>query len=78
MPKQPVCQEILPDTECKPPLENLEAVASNPLTCHLRVARLATTPFQVVAESDEVSPSAFFSADETTPVPQPLLIGLVF
>jgi len=58
MANNPFFEEILSDTQSKPPLAQLEAVSSHPITCHLRKETdtlLSTTSFQVVVESSEVS-----------------------
>jgi len=56
-------KEIFPNIHSKPPLTQLEAIASRPVTCFLGEetnTHLATTTFQVVAESSKVSPQPPF------------------
>ncbi|KAK4829415.1 hypothetical protein QYF61_003979 [Mycteria americana] len=50
---------IFPNIQSKPPLAQLEAVSSRPITCYLGEEtdpHLTTTSFQGVVESDKVSP----------------------
>ncbi|KAJ7423673.1 hypothetical protein BTVI_08992 [Pitangus sulphuratus] len=59
MPNHPFCEEIPPDIQPKPPLAQLKTLSSCPVSGCLREetkAHLSTTSFQVVVESDEVSP----------------------
>lgn len=57
--QQPFQEEILPDVQPEPPLVQLEATSSCPVTCcH---PHLATTSFQVVVESDKISCDSPFS-----------------
>jgi len=53
------CEEISPDIHSKPPLTQLEAVASHPIASYVGEetnTRLTTTSFQVVVESNKVPP----------------------
>ncbi|KAK4827829.1 hypothetical protein QYF61_021913 [Mycteria americana] len=73
-------EEILPNFQSKPPLAQLEAISSCPVTCYLREetnTHLATASFQVVVESDKVSPQSPFLQAKQPQFPQPLLIRLV-
>ena len=65
----PFSKEIFPNIQPKPPLMQLEAIASRPVTVYLGEetnTSLTTTSFQVVVESDKVSPSLLFSTAEDT------------
>ncbi|KAK4818698.1 hypothetical protein QYF61_017919 [Mycteria americana] len=76
----PSGEEIFPNIQSKPPLAQLQAISSCPITCYLGEEtnpHLATASFQVVAESDEVSPQPPFLQAKQPQVPQPLLISLV-
>ncbi|KAK4818760.1 hypothetical protein QYF61_018932 [Mycteria americana] len=69
-----------PNIQSKPPLAQLEAISSCPITCYLGEEtdpHLSTTSFQVVVESDKVSPQPPFLQPKQSQLPQPLLIGLV-
>ena len=51
--------EIVPNIHSKPPLVQLKAVPSCPITCYLgreTDTHITTTSFQVVVERDKVSP----------------------
>jgi len=55
----PFSEEFFPNIQSKPPLAQLEAVSSRPITCYLRKetnTRLTTTSFQVVTENNKVPP----------------------
>ncbi|KAK4824211.1 hypothetical protein QYF61_012125 [Mycteria americana] len=57
----PFSEDISPNIQFKPPLVQLEAISSRPITCYLGEEtdpHLATTSFQAVVESDEVSPQS--------------------
>ncbi|KAK4820044.1 hypothetical protein QYF61_017857 [Mycteria americana] len=59
----PFSEEFFPNIQSKPPLAQLEAVAPRPITCYLGEEtdpHLTTTSFQVVVESDKVSPQPPF------------------
>ena len=52
-------EEIFPNIQSKSPLVQLEAFSSPPMACNLEKetnTHTATTSFQVVVESDKVSP----------------------
>jgi len=52
-------KEIVPNIQSKPPLTQLEAIASHSITSYLEAETntcLTTTSFQVAVESDKVSP----------------------
>ncbi|KAK4824605.1 hypothetical protein QYF61_016874 [Mycteria americana] len=73
-------KEIFPNIQSKPPLAQLEAISSCPITCYLGEetnTHLATTSFQVVVESDKVSPEPPLLQINQHQFPQPLLIRLV-
>ncbi|KAK4826991.1 hypothetical protein QYF61_013091 [Mycteria americana] len=64
----------------KPPLAQLEAISSCSITCYLGEEtdpHLSTASFQVVVESDEVSPQPPFLQAKQSQLPQPLLIRLL-
>ncbi|KAK4825008.1 hypothetical protein QYF61_022954 [Mycteria americana] len=64
----------------KPPLAQLEAISSCPITCYLGEEtdpHLSTTSFQAVVESDKVSPQPPFLQAKQSQLPQPLLIRLL-
>ncbi|KAK4827229.1 hypothetical protein QYF61_015399 [Mycteria americana] len=76
----PFCEEKFPNIQSKPPLVQLEAISSCPITCYLGEEtdpHLSTTSFQVVVESDEVSPQPPFLQAKQSELPQPLPISLV-
>ncbi|KAK4822442.1 hypothetical protein QYF61_015189 [Mycteria americana] len=69
-----------PNIQSKPPLAQLEATSSRPITCYLGEEtdpHLSTTSFQAVVESDKVSPQPPFLQAKQPQFPQPLLIRLV-
>ncbi|KAK4824611.1 hypothetical protein QYF61_016880, partial [Mycteria americana] len=73
-------KEIFPNTQSKPPLAQLEAISSHPITCYLGEEtdpHLSTTSFQVVGESNKVSPQPPLLQAKQPQFPQPLLIRLV-
>ncbi|KAK4823872.1 hypothetical protein QYF61_007628 [Mycteria americana] len=73
-------KEILPNIQAKPLLMQLEAISSCPMACYLGQetdTHLATTSFQVVVESDKVSPQPPLLQAKQPQFPQPLLIRLV-
>jgi len=69
MPDNSFSEEIFPNIQSKPPLAQLAAVSSHPVTSYLGEQtdpHLATTSFQVVVESNEVSPEPpffFYTSD---------------
>ncbi|KAK4806827.1 hypothetical protein QYF61_005623 [Mycteria americana] len=76
----PFGEEIFPNIQSKPPLVQLEAISSCPIACYLGEEtdnHLATTSFQVVVESDTVSPQPPFLQAKQPQSPQPLLIRLL-
>ncbi|KAK4830776.1 hypothetical protein QYF61_013609 [Mycteria americana] len=76
----PLGEEIFPNTQSKPPLAQLEAISSCPITCYLGEEtdpHPSTTSFQVVVESDKVSPQLPFLQAKQPQFPQPLIIRLV-
>ncbi|KAK4831109.1 hypothetical protein QYF61_015412 [Mycteria americana] len=73
-------EEKFPNIQSKPPLAQLEAISSCPITCHLGEEtdpHLSTTSFQVAVESEKVSPQPPFLQAKQPQFPQPLLISLV-
>ncbi|KAK4824899.1 hypothetical protein QYF61_021414 [Mycteria americana] len=76
----PLGEEIFPNIQSKPPLAQLEAISSRPITCYLGEEtdpHLSTASFQVAVESDKVSPEPPFLQAKQPQFPQPLLIRLV-
>ncbi|KAK4810322.1 hypothetical protein QYF61_018264 [Mycteria americana] len=76
----PFSEVKFPNIQSKPPLVQLEAISSCPITCHLGEEtdpHLSTTSFQAVVESDKVSPQPPFLQAKQPQFPQPLLISLV-
>ncbi|KAK4825514.1 hypothetical protein QYF61_000027, partial [Mycteria americana] len=76
----PFSEEKFPNIQSKPPLAQLEAISSCPITCYLGEEtnpHLSTTSFQVAVESDEVSPQPPFLQAKQPQLPQPLLIRLL-
>ncbi|KAK4824093.1 LOW QUALITY PROTEIN: hypothetical protein QYF61_010604, partial [Mycteria americana] len=76
----PLGEVKFPNIQSKPPLAQLEAISSCPITCYLGEEtdpHLSTTSFQVVVESDKVSPQPPFLQAKQPQFPQPLLIRLV-
>ncbi|KAK4826770.1 hypothetical protein QYF61_011397 [Mycteria americana] len=76
----PFGEEIFPNIQSKPPLVQLEAISSCPMACYLGKetdTHLATTSFQVVVESDKVSPQPPFLLAKQPQFPQLLFIRLV-
>ncbi|KAK4827707.1 LOW QUALITY PROTEIN: hypothetical protein QYF61_020985 [Mycteria americana] len=75
----PLGEEKFPNIQSKPPLAQLEAISSCPITCYLGEETdpyLSTTSFQVVEENDKVSPQPPFLQAKQSQLPQPLLIRL--
>ena len=59
MSDHPFSEEIFPNSQPKPPLEQFEAASSCPVAWYLGEeinTHLTTTSFQVVVENDQVSP----------------------
>ncbi|KAK4809951.1 hypothetical protein QYF61_002908 [Mycteria americana] len=76
----PFSEVKFPNIQSKPPLAQLEAISSCPITCYLGEetnTHLSTTSFQVVVESDKVSPQPPFLQAKQPQFPQPLLIRLL-
>ncbi|KAK4817239.1 hypothetical protein QYF61_005261 [Mycteria americana] len=76
----PLGEVKFPNIQSKPPLAQLEAISSCPITCYLGEEtdpHLSTTSFQAVVESDKVSPQPPFLQAEQPQLPQPLPISLV-
>ncbi|KAK4817737.1 hypothetical protein QYF61_026537 [Mycteria americana] len=76
----PFSEEKFPNIQSKPPLVQLEATSSCPITCYLGEEtdpHLSTTSFQVVVESDKVSPQPPLLQAKQPQLPQPLLIRLL-
>ncbi|KAK4814248.1 hypothetical protein QYF61_012744, partial [Mycteria americana] len=76
----PFSEVKFPNIQSKPPLVQLEAISSCPITCYLGEEtnpHLSTTSFQVVVESDKVSPQPPFLQAKQPQFPQPLLIRLL-
>jgi len=67
-------EEIFPNNRSKPPLMQLEAIASCPITGY---AHLTTTSCQVVVESNKVSPQPPLLQTKQPQFLQLLLIRLV-
>ncbi|KAK4833094.1 hypothetical protein QYF61_027760 [Mycteria americana] len=69
-----------PNIQSKPPLAQLEAISSHPITCYLGEEtdpHLTTASFQGVVESNKVSPQPPFLQAKQPQFPQPLLIRLL-
>ncbi|KAK4817862.1 hypothetical protein QYF61_001531 [Mycteria americana] len=80
MPDNPFSEVKFPNIQSKPPLVQLEAISSCPITCYLGEetdSHLSTPSFQAVVESDKVSPQPPFLQAKQSQVPQPLLIRLL-
>ncbi|KAK4806931.1 hypothetical protein QYF61_012652 [Mycteria americana] len=76
----PFSEVKFPNIQSKPPLVQLEAISSCPITCYLGEEtdpHLSTTSFQVVVESNKVSPQPPFLQAKQPQFPQPLLIRLL-
>ncbi|KAK4825746.1 hypothetical protein QYF61_002185, partial [Mycteria americana] len=76
----PFSEVKFPNIQSKPPLVQLEAISSRPITCYLGEEtdpHLSTTSFQVVVESDKVSPQPPLLQTKQPQFPQLLLIRLV-
>ncbi|KAK4831037.1 hypothetical protein QYF61_014969, partial [Mycteria americana] len=76
----PFSEEKFPNIQSKPPLVQLEAISSCPITCYLGEEtdpHLSTTSFQVVVESNKVSPQPPFLQAKQPQFPQPLLTRLL-
>ncbi|KAK4820565.1 hypothetical protein QYF61_001628 [Mycteria americana] len=76
----PFSEEKFPNIQSKPPLAQLETISSCPIACYLGEetdSHLSTTSFQVVVESNKVSPQPPFLQATQPKFLQPLLIRLV-
>ncbi|KAK4818581.1 hypothetical protein QYF61_015381 [Mycteria americana] len=76
----PFSEVKFPNIQSKPPLVQLEAISSCPITCYLGEEtdpHLSTTSFQVAVESEKVSPQPPFLQTKQPQFPQPLLIRLL-
>ncbi|KAK4817959.1 hypothetical protein QYF61_003479 [Mycteria americana] len=76
----PFSEEKFPNIQSKPPLAQLEAISSRPITCYLGEEtdpHFSTASFQVVVESDKVSPQPPLLQAKQSQLPQPLLIRLL-
>jgi len=70
-------KETFPNVQSKPPLTQLEAIASRPVASYLGEetnTRLTTTSFRVVVESNKVSPQPPLLQTKQPQFPQLLLI----
>ena len=59
VPDHPFRKVVFPNVQPEPSLAQLEAIPSSPITSHMREEadpQLTTTSFQVVIESNKVSP----------------------
>ncbi|KAK4819924.1 hypothetical protein QYF61_015299 [Mycteria americana] len=77
---KPFSEVKFPNIQSKPPLAQLEAISSCPITCYLGEEtdpHLSTTSFQVVVEGNKVSPQPPFLQAKQPQLPQPLLIRLL-
>jgi len=73
-------KEIFPNIHSKPPLTQLEAIASHPMTSYLGEETntcLITISFQVVLESNKVLPQPPLLQTKQPQLPQPLLVRFV-
>ncbi|KAK4811274.1 hypothetical protein QYF61_023326 [Mycteria americana] len=73
----PFSEEKFPNIQSKPPLAQPEAISSPPITCYLGEEtdpHLSTTSFQVVVESNKVSPQPPFLQTKKAQFPQLFLI----
>jgi len=73
-------EDIFPNIQSKPPLVQLESIASHPTHSYLGEETntcLTMTSCQVVVESNKVPPQPPLLQAEQPQLPQPLLTGLV-
>ena len=80
MPDHSFHKEIFPNVQSEPPLTQLEAIASCPITSYFGEETntcVSTTSFQVVIESNKVPPQPPLLQTEQPQLPQPLLRRLV-
>ncbi|KAK4827747.1 hypothetical protein QYF61_021218 [Mycteria americana] len=76
----PFGEDIFPNIQSKPPLVQLGDISSHPIACYLGEEtdpHLSTASFQVVVESDKVSPQPPFLQAKQPQFPQALLIRLL-
>jgi len=76
----PSVKKFFPNIQSKPPLAQLEAIASHPIASYLGEETnpcLTTASFQVAVESDQVPPHPPLLATKQPQLPQPLLTGPV-
>ncbi|KAK4816299.1 hypothetical protein QYF61_014597 [Mycteria americana] len=76
----PCHEEVFCNVQSKPPLAQLEAISSHPITSYLGEEtnpHLSTPSFQVVVESNKVSPQPPFLQTKQPQFPQLLLIRLL-
>ncbi|KAK4817189.1 LOW QUALITY PROTEIN: hypothetical protein QYF61_003582, partial [Mycteria americana] len=73
----PFSEVTFPDIQSKPPLAQLEAISSRPITCDLGEETDPTSLQPPFRQFDEVSPQPPFLQAEQPQVPQPLPISLV-
>ncbi|KAK4817223.1 LOW QUALITY PROTEIN: hypothetical protein QYF61_004134 [Mycteria americana] len=73
----PLSEEKFPNIQSKPPLAQLEAISSRPITCYLGEETDPTSPQPPFRQFDEVSPQPSFLQAEQSQLPQPLLIRLL-
>ncbi|KAK4828029.1 LOW QUALITY PROTEIN: hypothetical protein QYF61_022806 [Mycteria americana] len=76
----PFSEVKFPNIQSKPPLPQLEAISSHPITCYLGEEtdpHLSTPSFQVAGESNKVSPQPPFLQAKQSQLPQLLLIRLI-
>jgi len=72
--------EIFPNNQSKPPVMQLEAIASRPIASYLGEETntcLTTTSFQVVVESNKIPPQPPLLQTKQCQFLQPLLLKLV-
>jgi len=80
MPDHSCSKEIFPNIQSKPPLAQLEAISSRPITRYLGEETntcLTTTSFQVAVDSSKVFPQPPLLQTKQPQFPQLLLPGLV-
>ena len=80
MPDHSFSKEIFPNIQSKPPLTQLEAIASCPITSYMGEETntcLTINSFQVVVERDKVSSQPPLLQTKQPQFPQPLLVRLV-
>ena len=76
----PFGEDICRNIKSKHPLGQIEAISSHFIACYLGAEaslHLTTTSFQVVVETDKVSPQPPLLQTEQLQFPQPLLIRFI-